>query len=126
MKHLKLLAMTFMALMMVSVTGMAHGTAKVPKNPPASKSTTPSLSYGRISFKRLMSISHCKGHAKVSMKKSGFKIDRVGRSFVVGIKGSYKGTILCLSTRSAIAMASGSKFGTAASYASRLKLNFPR
>ena len=130
MKYLKLLAITFMALMLASLTTMAHdemGSLSSRINKDSGGSSPPAMAYS-IKKTRSMTNAHCAGHANVSLKKSGFGNRKNGNNFVVGSRGGYEGTILyATSSKQAIfivVIVKGPDFSQARKKAKKLAADF--
>jgi len=132
MKHLKLLAISFVALMMVSMTGMAHWSHPVTTQKHTStttqKHTSPARTSSRITkHAGKMTVDHCKAHAKTAMKKAAapFKVRSTDKYRVHGDRGSYRITISCKNPNKPSFYVTGVSKKWCGQYAEQVKRRFP-
>lgn len=120
MKHLKSIipALAFLMLAMTNVTYAHDVKAKVIAD------NSPYLFYSTKATGRL-SQRGCLTRAKKALTRSGVRVIRGGRTFVVGSNGTYKGTVICASRkREAIIIVSGKNRAKTAALRTKIKKNF--
>ena len=128
MKHLKLLATSFVALMMVSMTGMAHQTHPVTAQKHTPKKVTPQARTSNLitTHAGKMSVAHCKSHAKTAMQKAAapFEVRSTVKYRVHGDRGSYRITISCKNPNKPSIYVTGVSKKWCGQYAQQVKRRF--
>lgn len=122
MKHLKSIipAIAFLMLAMTNVTYAHNAKAKAK----VIADNSPYLFYSTKATGRL-SQRGCLKRAKKALTRSGVRVIRGGRTFVVGSNGRYKGTVICASRkREAIIIVSGGSHAKTAALRTKIKKNF--
>lgn len=128
MKHLKLSVISFVALMMVSVTGMAHQVNHTQSSHchtyRATSVVTPSVTVSKRAGN--LSVNHCKVHAKRVMGAivTPFRIRSSGGNRVVGKRVAYTATVSCASPNRPRITVSGPSRKWAKIYANRMRSSF--